>query len=84
MLTKITIDALLATRGYLREADLASRPGKRNPLQVLPISRATLWRWVKSGRFPKPIHLSPGVSAWPTETVLNWLHEHSQDVENSL
>ena len=31
---------------------------------VLGCSRATVWRWSKSGRIPQPIRLSPRVSAW--------------------
>lgn len=28
------------------------------------ISTATVWRWVKAGRLPAPLRLSPGVTAW--------------------
>lgn len=28
------------------------------------ISPATCWRWVKQGRLPAPVKLSPGVTAW--------------------
>ncbi len=28
------------------------------------VSTATVWRWVKSGRLPEPVKLSPGVTAW--------------------
>jgi prophage regulatory protein len=63
--------------GYLRAADLARRPGSTNPTQILPISHSTLWRWVRCGRFPRPIHLSPGVAAWHTEVVLDWMQTHS-------
>jgi predicted DNA-binding transcriptional regulator AlpA len=24
----------------------------------------TVWRWVKAGRLPQPVKLSPGVTAW--------------------
>jgi prophage regulatory protein len=39
----------------------------------LEISRSTLWRWIKAGKFPQPIELTPGgakgfrevdISAW--------------------
>lgn len=29
-----------------------------------PVSPATIWRWTADGKFPKPIKLSPGVTAW--------------------
>lgn len=50
---------------YIRQAGLL--PG------VLPISPATLWRWVKIGAFPKPHKLSPRVTAWAILDVRNWL-----------
>ena len=28
------------------------------------IAPPTVWRWVKSGRLPAPLRLSPGVTAW--------------------
>ena len=31
---------------------------------ILPVSRATWWSGVKSGRFPKPFKLSPGCTVW--------------------
>lgn len=40
---------------FLRPAALALRLG---------VSRATIWRWVKTGRLPTPVSLSPGVTGW--------------------
>jgi predicted DNA-binding transcriptional regulator AlpA len=40
---------------------------------VVPVSHATLWRWVKSGRFPKPVKLSPAVTAWKVGDVRRFL-----------
>jgi predicted DNA-binding transcriptional regulator AlpA len=28
------------------------------------IHPSTLWRWVKAGRFPSPIHLGPQLRRW--------------------
>jgi prophage regulatory protein len=50
--------------GYIRQAGL---------LAMLPISSATLWRWVGKGDFPKPVKLSPRSTAWPIEAVQAWL-----------
>lgn len=52
--------------GYIRQAGL---------LAMLPISSATLWRWVKSGSFPSPAKLSPRVTAWPVDEVAKWLQK---------
>ncbi len=43
----------------------------------VPVSKATLWRMVKDGRFPKPVKLSAGVSAWDVGAVRRWINSHS-------
>ena len=54
---------------YLRMRQLATTPTRAGRL---PISKATLWRWCATGQFPKPVQLSPGISAWPVEVVEQW------------
>lgn len=44
---------------------------------IVPVSRATSWRWVKSGRFPAPVRLSMGVTAWRAEDVRKWIESQS-------
>jgi prophage regulatory protein len=39
------------------------------PVGPLPIARATLWAWVKDGRFPKPLKLGARVTVWRAEDV---------------
>ena len=33
-------------------------------LRLVPIGKSTWWAGVKSGRYPKPIKLGPGITAW--------------------
>lgn len=33
-------------------------------IQILPISKASIWRKVKNGTFPKPVKLSDAITAW--------------------
>jgi len=33
-------------------------------LEKIQISRATLWRWVSEGSFPRPIKLGPKTTVW--------------------
>lgn len=50
----------------IRLAQLASnkdRPG------LLPVSQATIWRWVREGKFPKPFKLAPGTTCWDAGQV---------------
>lgn len=44
---------------------------------VLPVSRATLWRWSKDGKFPRPVKLGPGVTAWKVGDVRLWLEQQA-------
>ena len=54
---------------YLRISDLATSPGRAG---LLPVTGATIWRWVADGHFPAPVKLSPGVTAWPIEEFEAW------------
>ena len=43
--------------------------------EIIPVSRSTLWRWVRNGRFPAPISLGPNTRAWREEDIRTWLDE---------
>lgn len=45
----------------IRIAELASTPKKAG---MLPVSPATIWRWVRDGKFPKPFKLGASVTGW--------------------
>jgi len=57
----------------LRMSDLASN---KNKVGMLPVTAATIWRWVHEGRFPKPFKLSNGVTVWDCHEVDAYLAEH--------
>ena len=69
--SRMVLDELLgSTRGlpasgYVRQAQLIPA--------IIPISSPTLWRWCKTGRFPKPKKLGPRVVAWSCAEVREWL-----------
>lgn len=53
---------------YLRVSDIArSRSGKPG---LLPVTTSTWWAWVKSGKAPAPIKLSPGCTVWRRADVI--------------
>lgn len=39
------------------------------------VSRQTVWRWVREGRFPKPIRLGAAAIRWSEEDILKWEQE---------
>ena len=58
----------------VRITDLATtknKPGR------LPVSPATLWRWVAQGRFPAPFKLGPNVTVWDLDQVEAHLAQHA-------
>jgi prophage regulatory protein len=44
-------------------ASLTDRPG------LLPVSPATIWRWVRQNKFPKPFKLAAGTTVWDAGQV---------------
>lgn len=50
----------------IRIADLATTKGKPGKL---PVSPATVWRWVREGKFPKPFKLGESVTVWDLAQV---------------
>ncbi|CAM2191229.1 prophage regulatory protein [Paraburkholderia kururiensis] len=64
--------SLLEKAAYLREKQLVG-DAKSQISGLLPFSRATLWRRVKDGTFPKPVKLSERTTAWPTAEIRKWM-----------
>jgi len=40
---------------------------------VIPFSATTAWRRVHEGTFPRPIRISPQVTAWRVGEIRDWL-----------
>ena len=40
---------------------------------LFQISRATIYRWVKEGSFPKPIHLGANMVRWKVSDIEAWI-----------
>ena len=55
--------------GFLRDKQV---------LEIIPISRATLWGWVKTGKFPKPVKLGPRTTAWSASDVREWMESRQE------
>ena len=49
---------------------LASTPGKPG---ILPVGPASVWRWVRNGKFPKPYVIGERCTVWDKATVDQWL-----------
>lgn len=42
-------------------------------LELIPVSKSTLWQWVKEGKFPVPTKLSSRCTVWLEEDILNFI-----------
>ena len=36
---------------------------------LVPVSPATIWRWVAEGKFPRPFKLGPNTTVWDLDQV---------------
>lgn len=59
----------------IRLGDLANTKNKSG---MLPVSPATVWRWVASGDFPKPFKLGANVTVWDLDEVEGWLAQQAK------
>ena len=59
-------------RNLISTRDLISTPNRRG---LLPISRATLQRWLHKGQFPRPHALSSNTFVWDLDEVMRWLDQ---------
>lgn len=50
----------------IRLAELATTKQRKG---LLPVSPATIWRWVREGNFPAPFSLSERVTVWDATEV---------------
>jgi predicted DNA-binding transcriptional regulator AlpA len=42
---------------------------------LIPFSASTLWRRVRANTFPKPMRISPQVTAWRVRDIRTWLKD---------
>ena len=43
--------------------------------KLFKVSPATIYRWIKEGRFPKPIHLGANMVRWKASDIESWVAE---------
>lgn len=57
---------------FYRMRQLATTPTHKG---LLPVSPATIWRWVREGQFPKPFKLGERTTVWDADAVDKFLQE---------
>lgn len=54
----------------IRIADIATTPTKPG---ILPVSPATIWRWVRDGKFPKPFNIGARTTVWNYDEIQTYI-----------
>lgn len=54
------------SKRVIRVSDIATTKDKEG---IIPASPATIWRWAREGKFPKPFKLGPSVTVWDAAEV---------------
>jgi len=61
----------LPTKGYLRLNQIVGDKKQNPPIPpLIPISKASWWKGVKSGKYPPAIKLGPRTTVWRVEEVM--------------
>jgi uncharacterized spore protein YtfJ len=60
----------LPETGFLRVSQIVGDPTAKPPKPaIIPVSKSGWWAGVKSGKYPAPLKLSEGVTAWRVEDI---------------
>lgn len=58
--------------GFLRERQILGDPLAHPHLPaIIPVSRSTWWRGVRSGKFPAPVKLGPRTTVWRARDIFD-------------
>ncbi len=60
----------LPTTGFVRIKQITA---------VIPVSRTSIWRWIKAGKFPKPIKLGENTTVFRVEDVRAWIDQQGKE-----
>lgn len=56
--------------GFVRLKQIIGDPKANPPIPALiPVSKSTIYAWIREGRFPTPIHLGDRLVAWRVEDI---------------
>lgn len=66
----------LPETGYLRLNQIVGNRKVNPPIPpIIPISKASWWAGVKTGRFPTPIKLGPMTTVWRAEDIRSLIEQ---------
>jgi len=63
--------------GYLRLPQIIGDKTANPPIPpLIPVSRSTFLAGVRSGRYPRPVKLSPRTTAWRVKDIREFIERH--------
>lgn len=72
----------LPETGYMRLRQIIGDSKVSPPITpVIPVSRTTWWNGVKTGKFPAPVKLGPGITAWRVEDIRAYIEAAAKPQE---
>ncbi|WP_426176303.1 helix-turn-helix transcriptional regulator [Massilia sp. TWR1-2-2] len=79
----IRINQLASTPAKAAKSNKAGQPVSTKSAKVglLPVSPATVWRWVREGKFPKPFKLGTSVTVWDLDQVEAFIAQRARDAQ---
>lgn len=64
----------LPETGYLRLSQIIGNSKANPPIPaIIPVSKSTWWQGIRTGRYPKPVRLGPRITAWPVESIREYI-----------
>ncbi len=46
--------------------------------EMVPKDKATIYRWIAKGDFPRGYRIGPGSVAWLRSEILEWMNNHTR------
>lgn len=66
----------LPQEGFIRLKQLIGDGDNSSP--IIPVSAATIWNWVRDGKFPKPVSLTKSITAWRVSDIRQYINAGGQ------
>ena len=72
----------LPETGYVRLPQLIGNLKANPPIPgIIPISKSTLYSWIKNKRFPGQVKIGPRTSAWKIEDLREFISRGNNNAE---
>jgi len=66
--------SILGNKAWYRVKDLS---------EMLSMSDSTIWKMVKKNSFPKPKHITPRMTVWLRDDILNYIEAKTKELDGN-